>query len=394
LENSSVKALVDDLGGMTPEFSTVQEKRHINAHWLPWFRANSGVPYRDAEHGGFWKSSLLYNIAGSFPCAPNFGPGHIVDGITMPPYGWTANMPWLFVSSGVDAGHNAAWTLSTMNSPEDDMPLSFKKIDAVIAGHPIHYTSLAIKNSGKKDIEINAGFHNTLGAPFLQAGCRISASADIWTTPPPGGEFDATTRLALGAEFIALTKAPLSVGGKTDISEVPGPLGYTDFVVGAIPQTADLGWSSLVNPKLKLVYISFFSGPAAASDNDIVLYFNDLWMQYGGRHYTPWAPWEGGPDLSYCIGMENAVGAYAYGLDYARRAKKVLDSPATITIPANKEKTLYYASLFASYEKNILDSGIVGIAAEESKLVCKSATESWKFNADPHFKFLKSFKAP
>jgi hypothetical protein len=90
--------------------------------------------------------------------------------------------------------------------------------------------------------------------------------------------------------------------------------------------------------------------------------------------------------------VENAVGAWAYGLDYARRSRYLLDSPTTVTIPAGGEKTLYYGSLFAPYEKRILDSGIVGIDAEEAHLVCKSATEFWKFDADPSFSILRGIR--
>jgi hypothetical protein len=349
----------------------------------------------DEEDGRFWKSAMLYNIAGNFPCAPNFGPAHIINGLTMPAHGWTASLKWDYKKSGVDRENGAAWTLSEMESPDPSMPLLFKKIDAVVPGESVHYSALCIQNLGETDAEICCAYHNTVGSPFLQAGCCISAAANAWITPPPGGEFDSTTRLVLNAEFGALAKAPLDFGGKTDISIVPPPIGYTDFVCGAIPKTAHLGWSSVVNPELKMAYICFFPGPAALADNggdEIVLYFNDFWMQYGGRPFTPWAPWDGGPDQAYCLGTENAVGAWAYGLDYARSVKKVLGSPATVTIPAETEKTLYYGTLFAPYEKRILDSGIVGIDTEENCLVCKSATEFWKFEADPYFSTIRRIK--
>jgi hypothetical protein len=396
LENASLRVQIDDIGGMIPVFCGVQDKRHINAHWQPWFRSNSGKPYNDERDGRFWKSELLYNIAGNFPCAPNFGPAHIVNGLKMPPYGWTANLKWDYKKSGIDEESGAAWALSEMKSPDISMPLFFKKIDAIVPGHSVHYSALTISNPSSKNIEICSAYHNTTGAPFLQAGCCISAAANVWTTPPPGGEFDTTTRLALGAEFASLSKAPLIYGGKTDLSIVPYPTGYTDFITGAIPKTSRLGWSSVVNPQLKMAYISFFPGPASVLDetvsDEIILYFNDLWMQYGGRPFTPWSPWEGAPDQTFCLGVANAVGAYAYGLDYACKVKTVLDSPVTVTIPAGGEKTLYYGCLLASYEKNILDSGIVGIDAEEARLVCKSATESWKFDADSSFAIVRGIQ--
>ncbi|MDR2491232.1 MAG: hypothetical protein LBD20_07510 [Spirochaetaceae bacterium] len=390
LQNASLGVLVDDIGGMSPELSSVQEGRQINAHWLPWFRSNSGLPFDDAVHGSFWRNRLLYNIAGSFPCAPNFGPGQIIDGVNMPPNGWTANLPWTFVKSGTDNVSGGAWALCDMANPDPKIPLSFKKIDMVIPGHPVHYSALIIKNSGDADLEINAGFHNITGSPFLAPLCRISACAKNWITPPVGGEFDATARLALGAEFPALSKAPLAYGSKVDLTVVPGPIGYTDFVCGAVPKSAHLGWSALVNPTLKLAYVCFFTGPAAAEPTDVVLYFNGLMMEFGGRPFTPWAPFEGGADLSYCLGTVNSTAAYYNGLEYSRQAGQVLGSPCTVTIPARREKTLYYGALFGSYENNILDGGIVGIDGEESRLVCKSAAESWKFNADPSFKTIKA----
>jgi hypothetical protein len=393
LEQESIKVVIDDTGGMIPELSSPREQGRINAHWLPWFRGNAGN-YNDSEHGAFWKAKLLYQIAGNFCCAPNFGPGHLIEGVNMPPHGWTANETWRHVNNGTDDDSGAAWVLSTMESPEQTMPLSFKKIDMVIPGQPVHYSSMTVKNHGGKDIEICAGWHNTVGAPFLQAGCRISGAARSWVTPPPGGEFDNTTRLAMNAEFSTLEKAPLAQGGVVDISVVSGPIGYTDFAAGVIPGDAHLGWSALVNPVLKMAYISFFTGPKDAASDDIILHFNELWMQYGGRPFPPWALYDGGADLTYCLGTENAVAAYAYGLEYSRQVRTVLGAPATVSIPAGGEKTLRYGTLFAPYSGEALDKGIKSIEAEAAALITAGETgQSHRFNADPEFTLLKKITA-
>ncbi|MDR0709694.1 MAG: hypothetical protein LBF77_06485, partial [Spirochaetaceae bacterium] len=177
LEQEQVRIVIDDDGGMVPELSALTEKKsRINAHWNPWFRGNAGKPFNRAEHGDFWKARLLYQIAGSFPCLPNFGGDHVVDGIDMPAHGWTANDTWRLVKTGVDEESGAAWALSVMESPEKLMPLSFKKLDLVIPGHPVHYTSITVKIGGLKDIDIAAGWHNTAGAPFLMPGS--------YSTPP------------------------------------------------------------------------------------------------------------------------------------------------------------------------------------------------------------------
>jgi hypothetical protein len=395
--------MIDDQGGMSPELSA-GGNHSINAHWIPWFRANSGRAYKDADHGAFWKANLLYHLAGSFPCIPNFGPGHIIDGVNMPPHGWTANLSWKFINSGIHEESGGAWALSAMGSPDKAMPLSFRKIDLILPGQAVHYTGIRVQNKGDQDIEICAGWHNTLGAPFLQAGCRISGAAKVWTTPPLGGEFDTTTRLSMGKEFASLEGAPLARGGKADISQVPGPLGFTDFATGVIPSSAKLGWSALVNPVLKLAYVCFFTGPASAAEDDIILRFNNLWMQYGGRPFTPWAPYEGGADLTYCLGTENAAAAYAYGLEYSRRAKHILNAPTTVSIPAHGVRTLRYGVLFAPYEGAVLDQGIRTIEADnglpgrtegypgDSRLVCSGTKEFWSFRADSAFTVLKQIE--
>ena len=390
LEHDRIRVMIDDIGGMVPELSYVRGKKRLNAHWLPWFRSNSGKPFGAAEER-FWKANLLYHVAGNFPCAPNFGGDADLDGMVLPPHGWTANMAWNFRGSGSD--DEAAWAVSTLESPEPAMPLSFKKIDAVVRNHAVHYTSLVIANRGGEDIELCAAWHNTVGAPFLQNGCGISGAADRWITAPGGGEFDATARLAFDAEFASLNAAPLAAGGTADISLVPGPIGYTDFVCGAIPASASLGWSALTNPHLKMAYVCFFTGAAAAAEDDIILRFNDLWMQYGGRFYTPWAPAEGATDLSYCLGTENSVSGYALGLRTAREQKELLGAPTTARVPAGKSRVLRYGTLFAPYEGSSLDHGIGFVEAGNGSLSLAGKNGADSFAADPAFTVLKRLEA-
>ena len=134
--------------------------------------------------------------------------------------------------------------------------------------------------------------------------------------------------------------------------------------------------------------MNFFTGPAAAGADDIILYFNDLWMQYGGRNFTPWALYDGGTDQNFCLGIENSTAGFPTGLSTARRTKELLGSPTTVTIPAKGSKTLRYGSLFAPYENNILDEGITAVEAEADALSCIKSG-AWRFPADPAFKTLK-----
>jgi hypothetical protein len=395
LENNAIRVLIDDRGGMIPELSVLSGPGtggRINAHWNPWFRGNGSSIYDENIHGPFWKAALLYHLAGNFPCLPNFGPGQYIDGKTIPPHGWSANELWH--CSQYDIDEEAAWAVSTMDM-DGPQALHCTKIDAVQAGEPVHYTSLIIENTEDRPVTINVGWHNTVGAPFLEAGCRISGCAEAWQTAPEGSEFDLTGRLEIGKTFERLDTAPLRKGGTADLSLVPPPIGYTDFVTGAIPAKTQFGWSAVVNPHQHMAYICFFPGPAGVQANEIALSFNDLWMQYGGRPFTPWAAYEGGTDLTYCLGTENAVGAFANGLEYARKNPSILGNPTLVEIPARGRRILRYGTLFAPYWAEALSAGIARIEAVAEGLLCRASGNGkgeGVFVADPSFRLLQGLE--
>jgi hypothetical protein len=145
-----------------------------------------------------------------------------------------------------------------------------------------------------------------------------------------------------------------------------------------------------------MLYLSFFTGPKAAAPDDIILYFNEVWMQYGGRPFTPWAAYEGGTDLTYCLGAENAVSAYACGLDFSRRTKTLMGNPTTVTIPAGSTKNLRYGTLFAPYQTNVLDNGVycVNRDGQNALIVSRNETGGYHvFTADAEFTLLKRLAA-
>ena len=360
LENGIFRALVDAEGGMVPELSRKCGDTFINAHWLSWFRGMAPSPEagNPQSHELFQKIPLLERIAGNFPCVPSFGGGNPVDGVEIPPHGWTANEQWQLESVGTDKNNRYAWARFRMVSPSDRMKLEFEKIDLVFAEESVHYSILKIKNLSTKDIEINAAWHNTIGFPFLTKNCKISASANIYSIPPKGGEFDTTGRLAIGNEFANLEQAPLRKGGTADLTIVPGMIGYTDFVTGAVPKKAKLGWSACVNSELSLAYITWFMGPDTVQTDEIGLCFNNFWMQYGGRPYAPWAMYEGAPDQTFCLGMENSIGAWANGLAESIARKELLERPTTLKLSSGEQKTLLYATGLFDLGSKALDEPV------------------------------------
>jgi hypothetical protein len=142
-----------------------------------------------------------------------------------------------------------------------------------------------------------------------------------------------------------------------------------------------------------MAYACFFTGATAAAEDDIILRFNDLWMQYGGRMFTPWAACEGGTDLTYCLGTENSVPGYPLGLRFARERKQLLGAPTTVRIPAGKSRTLRYGTLFAPYDNAALDSGVCSAEAGDGSLALAGKNGTNHFAADPVFKILKKIEA-
>ncbi len=390
LSNRSVRIVIDDVGGMVPEFSLRRERGAVNAHWIPQFRMNFDTPWSTELHAGYWKGRLLSGIAGDFPCAPNFGPDCVVDGASIPAHGWTAQERWNLTGSGSIDGGEAAYARFSLIGPDERMPLTFQKIDIVRSGHAAYYSALTVAHRGTLPIAINIARHNTLGSPFLETGCRISMSATQCATAPSGTEFDSTGRLVQGAFFDDLRRAPCRDGKTADLSIVPGMIGYTDLITGPVPLNSNLGWICVVNPVLRLAYLSFFPGPKGLPEDDVGLGFNDLWMQYGGRHFTPWALYEGGLDRTFCLGTENSRGAFANGLAYSRAHPELLGSPTLATIPAQGSRTLYYGTALVELDAALVTEGVVSVEADETAIVLKGARSSQRVSLDGSFAALRS----
>lgn len=368
LSNGLIGATIDLVSGVTPELGLPLDGRFLNAHWIPPFRDPAGLPWSAARHERFWKSPLLYAIAGDFLCSPNFGPDCRVEGTDLPPHGWTANRDWRVLAQGVDPELGIAYLDMALDSPAPAMPLHWSRRDFLVAGERALFTSLVLRNSGSTPLSINLAHHNTVGAPFLEPGCSIHLSADRFMTAPAGTEFDGTGRLAVGAEFDSLSRAPLRGGGAADLSIVPAMVGATDFVTGAVPKDSRLGWSCVVNPRLELAYICLFPGTRDLPEGEVALSFNDLWMQYGGRRFTPWAAEEGGPDRTYCLGTENAVGAFANGLAYSRSNPELLGRETLVEVPAGGERRLHYATAITPLDAELCRERALRLEAEEGSL--------------------------
>ena len=177
LSNGIIRIIVTDKGGMVPELSVRRQNGWLNAHWQPKFRSNSGVPYDETIHQTFWPVELLYELAGCFPCFPNFGPPGEANGVAHQAHGLTANGVWRVESSGI-IKDECAYVKSSITASDKypSLPISYTKFDIVLAGQPVHYALLTAKNKALEPCLLNAAWHNTIAPPFLSAGCLIDAA--------------------------------------------------------------------------------------------------------------------------------------------------------------------------------------------------------------------------
>jgi hypothetical protein len=396
LSNGELLAVICARGGMVPVLSMAGESGPLNAHWIPPFRKADGARYANELHASFWKANLLYEIAGDFLCAPNFGPDCRALGAALPPHGWTANLDWRLAEASVLQGvrsraASASFARFALESPEPSAPLSFARTDLVFEGQDALFSSTTITNRGAAPLSINVGRHATLGAPFLEPGCRLSASATRYATPSSPSEFSATGRLVEGAEFESLAAAPLRSGGVADLSLVPGMIGFTDLVAGSISHKASIGWSCVVNPRLGLAHLVLFPGMAGLPSDEIALGFNAIWMQYGGRRYTPWAESEGGPDRAFCLGSECATGAFANGLGYSLAHPELLGSATTVSIPAQASRTLNYCTALVRLKEGFGRSGPLSVdIADDGRLLLKDGRAAQETEIDASFGGLRA----
>jgi hypothetical protein len=157
-----------------------------------------------------------------------------------------------------------------------------------------------ITNESEAPAHFVWGQHCVVGAPFLEAGCRLETPARVLHTPPELYE-ETTTRLAAGQRG-DWPLAPLRTGGTLDLRDVPGPEAHSHDGLFMTDLTG--GWLAVTNPRLDLTF-SLHWDPA-------VYKWLILWLPYGGCEALPLTG-------IYALGIEpwtsryNLAGALADG---------------------------------------------------------------------------------
>jgi hypothetical protein len=389
LTNDLIRVMIEDQGGMVLELSTLTpSKGRINAHLIPHYRGTGTSVFSD-ENAEYWHNSpYLYQKAGSYFSFPNFGPAHESKEGAQEQNGFTASSYWMVERYGTDPEFGGVWLMSMVRNRKAKWQV--RKIDMLLPNQPVHYTVCFITNNAEEDLIANTTWNNEIGSPFLESGCVLNASAEHWITGTQDQSAKMMGRLPSDTQFSDWRKAPLKEGGVVDLTEVPPPIGSTDFISGVVPRLSKLGWSSVINPRQQMVYFTFFPGPSAVAEDEIGLNFNNFLFDYGGRSDTPWAFYPGGMSQQYSLNCGAGNNHLYRGLGESQSEATLLGADTTATIKSGETKALYYATAFAPYDNNRIGGNFYSVEQTSEGLLLKRTKSSALIAADPTFSCLKA----
>jgi galactose mutarotase-like enzyme len=267
LENDLIRAvLLPDKGADL--YQLVHIASGVNVLYAaPWGLQPPGAAPRE----GSGEREFEWNYEGGwqelFPSA-NFACTY--QGRAIPFHGEVATLPWeVRVLSETPEEVAVSGTVHCRQTPfRLERRLSLRR------GEPGLRFDETITNESDAPAHFVWGQHCVLGAPFLEAGCRLETAARTFYTPPQ--LYEETSRLVPGQRS-AWPLAPLRAGGTLDLREVPGPEAHMHD--GGFSTDLSGGWLSLRNPRLGLTL--------RLDWDPEVFKWIVLWFPYGGCQSMP-----------------------------------------------------------------------------------------------------------
>ena len=229
------------------------------------FKAPWGLqPPGSAPREGSGGMPFLHNYEGCWQeLFPNADAACTVDGVELPFHGEVATLPWQVEQDGDELVCRVECRL---------VPLALERRMRV-DGTTLTLSETVV-NRGEREQSFVWGHHCVLGAPFLEAGCRLHAPAE--TIETIAEIWDETARLA-HPQRERWPHAALRDSGTVDLSRVPGSeVGSHDDVY-----LTDLshGFVAVENPRLGRTFRLSF-------DRDLFPFLIS-WQPYGGARAMP-----------------------------------------------------------------------------------------------------------
>jgi galactose mutarotase-like enzyme len=253
-------------------------------------------PARFVPAGGDPASPFFDRWSGGwFEVLPNGGPFSEVRGAPLGFYAETTNLPWEYriVEDTPERVSVALWVRTYRT------PFLLQKTLTLESGRPALFIEERLTNEGRETLPFMWGHHPVVGAPFLDADCRISA-------PPSTVEVlhaEDGPDYRMGLHQVATWPVVQDRSGQPlDLRQMPPA---TDHVMdNCYLSEFDQGWIAISNPDLGV-------GFGLAWDPSVFRYIW-LWQALGGGIGYPWygrtynmglEPWTSFP----CGGLSEAI---------------------------------------------------------------------------------------
>jgi hypothetical protein len=265
---------------------------------------------------------------GWFEVIPNGGPACEYMGAPLGFFAETINIPWNYtiLEDRPERVKVGLWTRLAR------MPLLVQKTLTLESGKAALLIEERVSNEGNETVDFMWGHHPVLGAPFLDAACRI-AVPDC-TVEVFGPEDGPDHRMGLHQTgrwpFIKDRE-----GNPLDLRNVPPPSGRT--MDNCYLYDFERGWVAVTNTDLKI-------GFGLAWDHSVFKYMW-LWQALGGGLGYPWygrtynigiEPWSSYP----CTGLQESI---KNGTAVQLAAGQSLDSWVTAAAYVGNEEVQFIA---------------------------------------------------
>jgi galactose mutarotase-like enzyme len=250
-------------------------------------REGSGDITFQWNYGGGWQELF-----------PNANHACTYNGQTLPFHGEVATLPWdVTVEQATAAEVAVLFTVRCRQTPfRLERRLRLKRGEATL------YFEETVHNEAEAQAHFVWGQHAVVGAPFLEAGCRLEMPAQTFHAPPQ--IYEETSRLVPGQRE-AWPLARLRQGGRVDLQAVPGPEAHTHD--GVFATGLSEGRLAVTNPRLGLTFSLHW---------DKALFpWVAVWMPYGGCEAMPLQgiyalgiePWTAPHNLAQALAAGDAV---------------------------------------------------------------------------------------
>ncbi len=371
MSNDLLRCVIEDQGEVTLELSALNvQGGRVNSLCIPYFRGTGSGVGSDVNQDWWKGKQSVYQAGGIYLTFPS-GNEDIIN---------TRNTYWMVRRYGSESEYGGVWRLSEMKSRAEDNRYKIQKIDLLLPGHPVLYTLNKIENTGYIELEHNISIHSMLAPPFLESGCLLNASYCDYVAFPPSLREVAFNRLRSGSHFFDLKHAPALKNNSVDLTYVPPATGSYDYIMGSIANQDQLLWTSVINPRQQLLYLSFYPSINTALGEDVYGFENiDIAMNWAGRMDTPWALFDGGTPELYSIttgaGKMDHHGAFS-SLQMNR-------------LKPGEVKFVLSGQAFTSYDNPRLNGGFYTVEKTEHGLVCKRTKSYAYIQADYDFSIIR-----